>query len=203
MYLNEIQNAKITWNDRNKNPFTYNNYGDHHNYRTALMQKEMDFIQEYQTNTIFVKSPFSEKMYLTYLNRARLFFIFKDNGEIKHQNLHLSSEYPLPTDHPYRQDIEKMLQDYISLQYESIQRIFDLINFLLEIGNSLLATGKVIPIDNKSNKNNWYKALFHFLHLAEPRYIDQPLYKLNHRENPARYLSSLLKQYEKWLSERV
>ncbi|PWL85280.1 MAG: hypothetical protein DBY19_04095 [Clostridia bacterium] len=184
------------------------------------MQKEMDFIQEYQTNTIFVKSPFSEKMYLTYLNRARLFFIFKDNGEIKHQNLHLSSEYPLPTDHPYRQDIEKMLQDYISLQYESIQRIFDLINpdysipeltyiwqdtpsFLLEIGNSLLATGKVIPIDNKSNKNNWYKALFHFLHLAEPRYIDQPLYKLNHRENPARYLSSLLKQYEKWLSERV
>ena len=97
MYLNEIQNAKITWNDRNKNPFTYNDYGDHHNYRTALMQKEMDFIQEYQTNTIFVKSPFSEKMYLTYLNRARLFFIFKDNGEIKHQNLHLSSEYPLPT----------------------------------------------------------------------------------------------------------
>ena len=163
---------------------------------------------------------FSAKMYLTYLNRARLFFIFKDNGEIKHQNLHLSSEYPLPTDHPYRQDIEKMLQDYISLQYESIQRIFDLINpdysipeltyiwqdtpsFLLEIGNSLLVTGKVIPIDNKSNKNNWYKALFHFLHLAEPRYIDQPLYKLNHRENPARYLSSLLKQYEKWLSERV
>ena len=220
MYLNEIQNAKITWNDRNKNPFTYNDYGDHHNYRTALMQKEMDFIQEYQTNTIFVKSPFSEKMYLTYLNRARHFFIFKDNGEIKHQNLHLSSEYPLPTDHPYRQDIEKMLQDYISLQYESIQRIFDLINpdysipeltyiwqdtpsFLLEIGNSLLVTGKVIPIDNKSNKNNWYKALFHFLHLAEPRYIDQPLYKLNHRENPARYLSSLLKQYEKWLSERV
>ena len=121
----------------------------------------------------------------------------------------------------YREsDIEKMLQDYISLQYESIQRIFDLINpdysipeltyiwqdtpsFLLEIGNSLLVTGKVIPIDNKSNKNNWYKALFHFLHLAEPRYIDQPLYKLNHRENPARYLSSLLKQYEKWLSERV
>ncbi|MCQ4905919.1 hypothetical protein, partial [Odoribacter splanchnicus] len=53
---------------------------------------------------------------------------FKDNGEIKHQNLHLSTEYPLPTDHPYRQDIEKILQDYISLQYESIQRIFHLIN---------------------------------------------------------------------------
>ena len=79
MYLNEIQNAKITWNDRNKNPFTYNDYGDHHNYRTALMQKEMDFIQEYQTNTIFVKSPFSVKLYLTYLNLACFFFILTVN----------------------------------------------------------------------------------------------------------------------------
>ena len=116
MYLNEIQNAKITWNDGNKNPFTYNDYGDHHNYRTALMQKEMDFIQEYQSNTIFAKSPFSEKMYLTYLNRARLFFIFEDNGEIKHQNLYLNSGYPLLTDHPHRQDIEKMLRDVEEIQ---------------------------------------------------------------------------------------
>ena len=220
VYLNEIQNAKITWNDGNKNPFTYNDYGDYHYYRTALIQKEMDFIQEYQANTIFAKSPFSEKMYLTYLNRARLFFIFEDNGEIKHQNLYLSSGYPLLTDHPHQRDIKKMLQNYIYLQYESIQRIFDLVNsdysmpesayiwqaspsFLMEIGNSLLTTGKVMPIDNKSNKNNWYKALFQFLHMAEPQYIDQTLYKLNHRENPTRYLSNLLKQYEKWLSERI
>ena len=29
----------------------------------SLMQKEMDLIQEYQTNTIFVKSPFSDFQY--------------------------------------------------------------------------------------------------------------------------------------------
>lgn len=216
-YLKEIQKAEITWNNTSQNPFRYNNCADSHCWRNALFHWELNFIEEYREYLVSAYPKGLQKIYFSYLEWARQLFVQDENGQLHHRHFCIKSVEKEIVTCPVPERTEQLAADFISVQYESIRRICDAVlghnrelpaspylwkdkhSCLMELGNAILVCGKVVPIDDKVNKQDWYKALFCFLRLAEPPYIDQTLYKLNNRENPARFLDELLKQYRQHL----
>lgn len=217
IYLKEIQKAEISWNNTSQKPFRYNNYADYGCWGDMLFHKELDFIQEYGTYLISACYKARQKIYSSYLSWAQRLFVLDEKGKIHHRNLFIKFVQEENSIRSVPEKIEEQASDFISVQYESIRRICDAIlgrdrklpaspylwkdkqSCLMELGNAILECGKIVPVDDKVNKQDWYKALFCFLRLAEPLYIDQTLYKLNNRENPARFLDELLKQYRQHL----
>lgn len=216
-YLKEIQKAEISWNNTSQNPFRYNNCADSHYWREILFHEELNFIQEYETSLISAYPKALQEICFSYLDWARQLFVQDERGQLHHRHFCIKSVEKEIVTCPFPERTEQLASDFISVQYESIRRICDAIlgrdrklpaspylwkdkqSCLMELGNAILVCGKVAPVDDKVNKQDWYKALFCFLRLAEPPYIDQTLYKLNNRENPARFLDELLKQYRQYL----
>lgn len=216
-YLEEIQKAEVIYNDFAGNSFHYNNSTDYYHWKNILWNKELNCIQEYRDYFAAGDDRRLENIYILYSNQAKECFTIEESGKITHRNFHARNSVGQLIPFPDPTEAESIFSDFIHCQYESILRASNIIHNpqtlltaspclwtgkaadLMELGNALWLCNEVIPINKQVNKQYWYASLFRFLHLAEPNHIEQTLYKLNNRENPARFLSKLKEHYLKLL----
>lgn len=215
-YLTEIQSANVSQSVCASPSFYFNNVKDYYAYQGLLRSLEFNCIDEYLVKITSNEKKFWQRIYAQYLQQTRNCFMICEKGDIYHQNFHMTSV-------PLCGKTEAMLdkarihtQNFIHLQFESISRIHTLITDpqdgetssyhwtgkqiqLLEIGHAFLVCGYILPLDKNISKQHWFNAWFRFFHQSPPVHMEQSIYKMTNREQPARFLAEFNEQYHKYM----
>lgn len=213
-YVTEIQSANATLTGRAHQTFCFNGVADHAAYHTKLHDLEFAIYHEYAQKTKDTKGIFWQKVYAQYLTNAKDFFFFEDKGEVHHCYFRLSHPFPNAQKETLLADAYARAQAFIRLQFDSITRLHTLLVHeqavetspyywpgkqiqLLEIGHAFLLCGYILPVNLQGNKQKWFNALFRFFRQPPPAHLDQSIYKMINREQPARFLFELHEKYRK------
>lgn len=215
-YLTEIQSANVSKAVCAPPPFYFNNVKDYCTYRDLLRSLEFDFIDEYLLKVRSEEKVLWQRIYSQYLQQSRNCFTLCEKGDIYHQNFHISSVPVCGETEALFDEARVYTQNFIHLQFESISRTHTLITTqqggdvspyrwtgkqiqLLEIGHAFLVCGYILPLDRNISKQHWFNAWFRFFHQSPPVHMEQSIYKMTNRGQPARFLAEFNEQYHKYM----
>lgn len=213
-YLTEIQSANVSQSVCTPLSFHFNNVKDFYKYRDLLRSLEFNFIDEYLSKMTTDEKVLWQKIYTQYLQQSKNCFMVSEKGDIHHQNFHVTSLLNCKEIEATLNKAMADTQNFIQLQFESISRTHTLITDqqggeissyrwtgkqiqLLEIGHAFWVCGYILPLNIHISKQHWINAWFRFFHQSPPLHMEQSIYKMTNRGQPARFLAEFNEQYQK------
>lgn len=213
-YLTEIQSANVSLSAHTPCFFYFNTVKDDYQYRNLLRELEFNFFNEYLQKITSGDKVLWQKICMLYLQQSKNCFILCDKGDISHQNFRFTSFSVRKKSDRAIDKARIYARNFIGLQFESISRTQTLITDqyggecaayhwtgkpvqLLEIGHAFFVCGYLLPVIPTPSKLHWINTWFRFFGQSPPSHLEQSLYKMANREQPARFLIEFKEQYQK------